>query len=72
MSSILTDIDESLNQVDAWMLKKEFDKYKKNTDAVIHQLDIQLNVANKKIEELEAFVRYLEYKILEVEKDVNV
>ena len=72
MSSILNDIDESLNQVDAWMLKKEFDKYKKTTDDVIHQLDIQLNVANKRIEELEAFIKYLEYKILELEKDVNI
>ena len=72
MSSILTDIDENLNQVDAWMLKQEFDKYKKNTDDFIHQLDIQLNVANKRIEELDAFIRYLEYEILELKKDVNI
>lgn len=72
MSSILNDIDESLNQVDAWMLKQEFDKYKKTTDDKINQLDIQLNVANKRIEEFEAFIRYLEYKILEIEKDVNI
>lgn len=71
MSSILNDIDESLNQVDAWMLKKEFDEYKKNTDKFIHQLDIQLNVANRRIEELDAFIKYLEYKIFELEKDVN-
>ena len=72
MSSILNDIDESLNQVDAWMLKQEFDKYKKITDDKINQLNIQLNVANKRIEELDAFIRYLEYKILEIEKDVNI
>lgn len=71
MSSILNDIDESLNQVDAWMLKKEFDEYKKSTDAFIHQLDIQLNTANQRIDELDAFIKYLEYKILELEKDVN-
>lgn len=71
MSSILNDIDDSLNQVDAWMLKKEFDEYKKATDEFIHQLDIQLNVANHRIEELDAFVKYLEYKIFELEKDVN-
>ena len=72
MSSILNDIDESLNHVDAWMLKQEFDKYKKITDDKINQLDIQLNVANKRIEELDAFIRYLEYEILEIEKDVNI
>ena len=72
MSSILNDIDESLNQVDAWMLKQEFDKYKKITDDKINQLDIQLNVANKRIEELDAFIRYLEYEILELKKDVNI
>lgn len=72
MSSILNDINESLNQVDAWMLKQEFDKYKKNTDDVIHQLDIQLNTANRRIEELDAFIRYLEYEILELKKDVNI
>ena len=72
MSSILNDIDESLNQVDAWMLKQELDKYKKTTDDKINQLDIQLNVANKRIEEFEAFIRYLEYKILDIEKDVNI
>ena len=72
MSSILNDIDESLNQVDAWMLKQEFDKYKKTTDDKINQLDIQLNVARKQIEEHEAFIRYLKYKILEIEKDVNI
>lgn len=71
MSSILNDIDDSLNQVDAWMLKKEFDEYKKATDKFIYQLDIQLNVANHRIEELDAFVKYLEYKIFELEKDVN-
>ena len=71
MSSILNDIADSLNQVDAWMLKKEFDEYKKNTDESIHQLDIQLNSANKRIEELDAFIRYLEYEILELKKDVN-
>lgn len=72
MSSILNDIDESLNQVDAWMLKQEFDEYKKTTDDKIKQLDIQLNVANKIIEELDAFIRYLEYEILELKKDVNI
>ena len=72
MSSILNDIDESLNQVDAWMLKQEFDKYKKITDDKINQLDIQLNVANKRIQELDAFIRYLEYEILELKKDVNI
>lgn len=71
MSSILNDIDENLNQVDAWMLKKEFDEYKKNTDKFINQLAIQLNVANNRIEELDAFIKYLEYKILELEKDIN-
>lgn len=71
MSSILNDIDENLNQVDAWMLKKEFDEYKKNTDKLIHELDIQLNRANKQIQELDACIRYLEYKILELEKDIN-
>ncbi len=71
MSSILSDIDESLNQVDAWMLKHEFDEYKENTNKFIHQLDIQLNIANQRIEELDSFVKYLEYKILELEKDVN-
>ena len=54
------------------MLKQEFDKYKKTTDDKINQLDIQLNVAKKQIEEHEAFIRYLEYKILEIEKDVNI
>lgn len=72
MSSVLNDIDESLNQVDAWMLKKEFDEYKKTTDDSMRQLDIQLNVANKRIEELDAFIRYLEYEILELKKDVNI
>lgn len=72
MSSILNDIDDSLNQVDAWMLKKEFDEYKKNTDKFIHQLDIQLNTANRRIDELDAFIRYLEYEILELKKDVNI
>lgn len=72
MSSILNDINESLNQVDAWMLKQEFDKYKKSTDDVIHQLDIQLNTANRRIDELDAFIRYLEYEILELKKDVNI
>lgn len=72
MSSILNDINESLNQVDAWMLKQEFDKYKKNTDDLIHQLDIQLNTANRRIDELDAFIRYLEYEILELKKDVNI
>ena len=72
MSSILNDIDESLNQVDAWMLKQEFDKYKKITDDKINQLDIQLNVANKRIEELDAFIRCLEYEIFELKKDVNI
>ena len=71
MSSILNDIDESLNQVDAWMLKQEFDEYKENTNKFIHQLDIQLNSANRRIEELDAFIRYLEYEILELKKDVN-
>lgn len=71
MSSILNDIDENLNQVDAWMLKQEFDEYKKNTDKFINQLAIHLNVANNRIEELDAFVKYLEYKIFELEKDVN-
>lgn len=71
MSSILNNIDENLNQVDAWMLKKEFDEYKKNTDKFINQLAIQLNVANNRIEELDAFIKYLEYKILELEKDIN-
>ena len=72
MSSILNDIDASLNQVDAWMLKQEFDEYKKNTDKFINQLAIQLNVANNRIEELDAFVKYLEYEILELKKDVNI
>ena len=72
MSSILNDIDESLNQVDAWMLKQEFDKYKKTNDDLIQQLDIQLNKANLRIEELEAFIKYLEYEILELKKDVNI
>lgn len=72
MSSILNDIDESLNQVDAWMLKKEFDEYKKITDDSMRQLDIRLDVARKQIEELEAFIRYLEYEILELKKDVNI
>lgn len=72
MSSILNDIDESLNQVDAWMLKQEFDEYKKATDDKIKQLDIQLDVARRQIQELDAFIRYLEYKILEIEKDVNI
>lgn len=72
MSSILNDIDESLNQVDAWMLKQEFDEYKKNTDKFIHQLDIQLNIANQRIDELDAFIKYLEYEILELKKDVNI
>lgn len=71
MSSILNDIDDNLNQVDAWMLKKEFDEYKKNTDAFIHHLYIQLNDANRQIKELDSFVKYLEHKILELEKDVN-
>lgn len=72
MSSILNDINESLNQIDAWMLKKEFDEYKKNTDEFIRQLDIQLNTANRRIDELDAFIRYLEYEILELKKDVNI
>ena len=71
MSSILSDIDENLNQVDAWMLKQEFDEYKKSTDAFIRQLDIQLNTANRRIDELDAFIRYLEYETLELKKDVN-
>lgn len=71
MSSILNDIDENLNQVDAWMLKKEFDEYKKNTDKFINQLAIQLNGANNRIEDLHDFIKYLEYKILELKKDVN-
>lgn len=71
MSSILNDIDESLNQVDAWMLKQEFEEYKKNTNKLIQQLNIQLNIATKRIEEFESFIRYLEYKIFELEKDVN-
>lgn len=68
---VLAEVDTVINECDAWMLKKEFDEYKKNTDKFIHQLDIQLNSANKRIEELDAFIRYLEYKIFEIEKDVN-
>lgn len=68
---VLEEVDTVINQCDAWMLKKEFDEYKKNTDKLIHELDIQLNRANKQIQELDAFIRYLEYKILELEKDIN-
>lgn len=72
MSSILNDIDESLNQVDAWMLKQEFDEYKKTTDDKIKQLDMHLDVAKRQIQELDAFIKYLEYRIFELEKDVNI
>lgn len=68
---VLAEVDTVINECDAWILKQEFEEYKKNTNKLIQQLDIQLNVANRRIEEFDAFVRYLEYEILELKKDVN-
>ena len=72
MSSVLNDIDNTLNNVDAWMLKQELDEYKKNTNCLIERLNIQLNIATNRIEELNSFVKYLEYEIFELKKDVNI
>lgn len=68
---ILNSIDENLNQVDAWIVKQEFDTYKKLTDEKIRQLNIELNVCLNTIKELDGFVKYLEYEIFELKKDIQ-
>ena len=67
----ILNVDESLNQADAWILKQEFDEYKKRTDAIIKQLNSELNICQSVTNELDAFVKYLEYEILELKKDIQ-
>ena len=68
---ILNSVDENLNQVDAWIVKQDFDTYKKLTDEKIMRLNIELNACLNTIKELDGFVKYLEYEIFELKKDIQ-
>ena len=60
---ILSDVDNTLNEVDAWLLKQEFDAYKKFSLEAIQKMNSQITRMQNDIANLEAFSKYLEYTI---------
>ena len=60
---ILSDVDNTLNEVDAWLLKQEFDAYKKFSLEAIQKMNSQITRMQNDIEKLNAFSKYLEYTI---------
>ena len=67
---ILSDVDNTLNEVDAWLLKQEFDAYKKFSLEAIQKLSNQITRMQNDIENLNAFSKYLEYTIAGIDANL--
>lgn len=67
---ILSDVDSTLNEVDAWLLKQEFDAYKKFSLEAIQKMNSQITRMQNDIANLEAFSKYLEYTIANIDANL--